>query len=61
MDPDEVDWARPVDGHAVANGFDHFRGNACAINFAPYVYMIVNQMQFLIRHSMVAKAPIVRH
>ena len=45
-DPNEVDWARPVDGHAVAHGFDHFRGNACAINFAPYVYMIDNQIQF---------------
>ena len=46
MDPDEVDWARPVNGHAVAHGFDHFRGNAYAINFAPYVYMIDDQIQF---------------
>ena len=45
-DPDEVDWARRVDGHAVSHGFDHFRGNACAINFAPYVYMIDDQIQF---------------
>ncbi|MFC7339467.1 sulfatase-like hydrolase/transferase [Haloferula chungangensis] len=42
----EVDWARPVGLHAVAHGFDYFRGNAVAINFAPYVYMIDDRMQF---------------
>lgn len=42
----EVDWERRVDLHAVDHGFDYFRGNAVAINFVPYVYMIDDQMQF---------------
>ena len=41
-----IDWARPVDFHAVANGFDLFRGYAVAINFPPYVYMIDDRIQF---------------
>lgn len=44
--PDQVDWARPVEQHAVANGFDHFRGLAVAINFPPYVYMIDDRIQY---------------
>ncbi len=42
----EVDWARPVELHATDHGFDQYRGNAVAINFAPYVYMIDDRMQF---------------
>ena len=38
-DPASVDWARPVEGHAVAHGFDIFRGLATSINFGPYVYL----------------------
>ena len=45
-DPATVDWERPVELHAVAHGFDHFRGNACAINFVPYVYLVDDRMQF---------------
>ncbi|MEP4077160.1 sulfatase-like hydrolase/transferase [Haloferula sp.] len=42
----DVDWARPVELHATDHGFDYYRGNAVAINFAPYVYMIDDRMQF---------------
>lgn len=45
-DPNEVDWERTVDFHATDHGFDKWRGNAVAINFAPYVYMINDRMQF---------------
>ncbi|MGJ8725768.1 MAG: sulfatase-like hydrolase/transferase [Roseibacillus sp.] len=45
-DPAIVDWERPVELHAVDHGFDHFRGNAAAINFVPYVYLIDDRMQF---------------
>ena len=44
--PDDIDWERSVDLHAVDHGFDHFRGNAVAINFTPYVYLIDDRMQF---------------
>lgn len=44
--PSTVDWSRPVEHHAVANGFDVFRGLAVSINFAPYVYMKNDRMQF---------------
>ena len=45
-DPSEVNWERPVELHATAHGFDYYRGNAVAINFSPYVYMIDDRMQF---------------
>ena len=45
-DSDDVDWERRVDLHATDNGFDYFRGNAMGINFAPYVYMVDDRMQF---------------
>lgn len=45
-DPTSVDWARPVENHAVANGFDVFKGLACAINFAPYVYLANDRVQY---------------
>ncbi len=45
-DPSTVDWGRPVEHHAVANGFDMFRGLAVSINFAPYVYLEDDRMQF---------------
>ena len=35
-----------MDFHATDNGFDIFRGNAVAINFAPYVYLKDDRMQF---------------
>jgi len=38
-DPSAVDWARPVEAHAVDHGFDIFRGLAATINFGPYVYL----------------------
>ena len=34
-----VDWARPVEDHAVSHGFDIYRGLAASINFGPYVYL----------------------
>lgn len=45
-DASEVDWERPVELHATDHGFDLYRGNAVAINFSPYVYMIDDRMQF---------------
>lgn len=45
-DPSLVDWARPVENHAVAHGFDYFRGLATSINMGPYVYMADDRMQF---------------
>lgn len=45
-DASDVDWERRVDLHAVDHGFDEYRGNAVAINFAPYVYTINDRMQF---------------
>ena len=44
--PAEVDWERPVDLHATDHGFDYFRGNAQAINFAPYVQLFDDRIQF---------------
>jgi len=44
--PSNVNWERAVDFHALDNGFDHFRGNAVAINFVPYMYMIDERMQY---------------
>ena len=34
-----VDWARPVENHATAHGFDLFRGLSVSINLGPYVYL----------------------
>ncbi|MCU0751137.1 MAG: sulfatase-like hydrolase/transferase, partial [Akkermansiaceae bacterium] len=45
-DPATVDWARPVEQHAVAHGFDVFKGLAVAINFAPYVYLANDRVQY---------------
>ena len=45
-DPSNVDWARPVENHAVAHGFDTFRGLATSINIGPYVFMVDDRMQF---------------
>ncbi|MDB0068426.1 sulfatase-like hydrolase/transferase [Akkermansiaceae bacterium] len=45
-DPNDIDWQRSVDLHAVDHGFDTFRGNAVAINFVPYVYLIDDRIQF---------------
>ncbi|MDB4541609.1 sulfatase-like hydrolase/transferase [Akkermansiaceae bacterium] len=38
-DPADVDWARPVEDHAVSHGFDIYRGLSTSINFGPYVYL----------------------
>ena len=42
----DVDWARPVEDHAVAHGFDTFQGLAASINFGPYVYLENDRNQF---------------
>lgn len=42
-----VDWTRPVEEHAVANGFDFFRGLASTINFGPYVYLHDDRVQWV--------------
>ncbi|MDB4384008.1 sulfatase-like hydrolase/transferase [bacterium] len=41
-----VDWARPIEHHAVAQGFDSFRGLATTINVGPYVYLRDDRVQF---------------
>ncbi|MEM7394786.1 MAG: sulfatase-like hydrolase/transferase, partial [Verrucomicrobiota bacterium] len=45
-DPSIIDWARPVEDHAVAHGFDLFRGLATTINFGPYVFLEDDRMQY---------------
>lgn len=45
-DPADVDWARPIEHHAVAQGFDTFRGLATTINVGPYVYLHDDRVQF---------------
>jgi len=45
-DPASVDWARPVEHHAVAQGFDHFQGLAVTINVGPYIYLENDRVQF---------------
>ena len=45
-DPDAVDWEHPMVGHAVDHGFDTFKGLATTINFAPYVYVHDDRIQF---------------
>lgn len=44
--PNDIDWARPVEHHALANGFDTFRGLASTINRGPYVYLHDDRIQF---------------
>ena len=44
--PASVDWARPIEHHAVAQGFDSFRGLATTINIGPYVYLHDDRVQF---------------
>lgn len=44
--PNTINWARPVQHHAVANGFDLFRGLATTINFGPYVFLEDDRVQF---------------
>ncbi|MEJ6648019.1 MAG: sulfatase-like hydrolase/transferase, partial [Akkermansiaceae bacterium] len=41
-----VDWARPIEHHAVAQGFDTFRGLGVTINVGPYVYLQDDRVQF---------------
>ena len=45
-DPSSVDWSRPVEHHAVANGFDVFRGLASTINFGPYVFLENDRVRY---------------
>jgi arylsulfatase A-like enzyme len=45
-DPASVDWEHRLDGHAVDNGFDLFRGLAVTINLTPYVYVKEDRLQF---------------
>ncbi|MGI9240376.1 MAG: sulfatase-like hydrolase/transferase, partial [Verrucomicrobiales bacterium] len=45
-DGGNIDWARPVEHHAVANGFDTFRGLAATINRGPYVYLVDDRVQY---------------
>ncbi|MEP4077266.1 sulfatase-like hydrolase/transferase [Haloferula sp.] len=45
--PSSVDWARPVEGHAVDHGFDTFKGLGASINFGPYVYLEDDIMQWV--------------
>lgn len=44
--PSTVDWGRPIEHHAVAQGFDFFRGLATTINVGPYVYLRNDRVQF---------------
>ncbi|MDG2014839.1 MAG: sulfatase-like hydrolase/transferase, partial [Pirellulaceae bacterium] len=41
-----VDWARPIEHHAVAQGFDSFSGLGVSINVGPYVYLNDDKVQF---------------
>ncbi len=45
-DPAAVDWEHRLDGHAVDNGFDIFRGLAVTINLTPYVWVKEDRVQF---------------
>lgn len=44
-DPAAVDWEHRLDGHAVDNGFDIFRGLAVTINLTPYVWVKEDRVQ----------------
>lgn len=41
-----IDWARPIENHAVSHGFDTFRGLSCTINMGPYVFLEDDRSQF---------------
>lgn len=45
-DPAAIDWEHRLVGHATDHGFDHFQGLATTINFAPYVYVDGDRMQY---------------
>jgi len=45
-DPTDIDWERPLDGHALDNGFDVFKGLPVAIGRPPYIYMDGNRLQY---------------
>jgi len=45
-DPVNVDWERPLEGHALDNGFDVFKGLPCAIGRPPYVYLDGDRLQY---------------
>ncbi|HWP05299.1 MAG TPA: sulfatase-like hydrolase/transferase [Polyangiaceae bacterium] len=45
-DPAAVDWEHRLEGHAVDNGFDIFRGLAVTINMTPYVYVKEDRIQY---------------
>jgi arylsulfatase A len=45
VDAASVDWEHRLDGHAVDNGFDRFRGLAVTINLTPYVYVKEDRVQ----------------
>jgi len=45
-DPASIDWEHRLDGHAVDNGFDIFRGLAVTINMTPYVWVKEDRLQF---------------
>jgi len=45
-DPADVDWERPLENHALDNGFDVFKGLPCAIGRPPYVYLDGDRLQY---------------
>lgn len=45
-DPASIDWEHRLDGHAVDNGFDVFRGLAVTINLPPYVWVKEDRIQY---------------
>jgi arylsulfatase A-like enzyme len=45
-DPTSIDWEHRLDGHAVDNGFDIFRGLATTINLPPYLYVKEDRLQY---------------
>jgi arylsulfatase A len=45
-DPASIDWEHRLDGHAVDNGFEIFRGLAVTINLPPYVYVKEDRIQY---------------
>jgi len=45
-DPADIDWEHTLDGHALDNGFDVFKGLPVAIGRPPYVYVDGNRLQY---------------
>lgn len=45
-DPASIDWEHRLDGHAVDNGFDVFRGLVATINITPYVWVKEDRIQY---------------